>query len=188
MIFLVWVVTETLYFAYLLHLKCTFKGWPMHNSLMEICNDGSKCMSLLWHISVFVFAFQYFTQPFPKDVALSFITSAHFQKKISLTVTNLSTRQPDGCKAKHYSPSAFTIITRSYLSKCLGQHCLFWEAERGLVDDGTLWCFSELNKNIQLCFTSLLSAEVRHGVPSIPINAAALRWKRSDCMEKRAQG
>lgn len=131
MIFLVWVVTKTLYFAYLLHLKCTFKGWPMHNSLMEICNDGSKFMSLLWHISVFVFAFQYFTQPFPKDVALSFTTFAHFQKKISLTVTNLSTRQPDGCKAKHYSPSAFTIITRSYLSQCLGQHCLFWEAERG---------------------------------------------------------
>ena len=143
-------------------------------------------MSLLWHISVFVFAFQYFTQPFPKDVARSFTTFAHFQKKISLT--NRSTRQLDGCKAKHYSPSAFPIITRSYLSQGLGQHWLFWEAERGIVDDGNLSCFSELNKNIQLRFTSLLSAEVRRGVPSIPVNAAALRWNRNDCMEARARG
>lgn len=110
------------------------------------------------------------------------------RKKISLTVTNVSTRQPHGCKAKHYSPSAFTIITRSYLSQCLDQHCLFWEAERGTVDDGNLSCFSVLNKNIQLCFTSLLSAEVRHGVPSIPVNATASRWNKNDCMETRAQG
>ena len=56
------------------------------------------------------------------------------------------------------------------------------------MDDGNLSCFSELNKNIQLCFTSLLSAEVRHGVPSIPVNAAALSWNKNDCMEIRAQG
>lgn len=123
-----------------------------------ICNDGSKFMSLLWHISVFVFSFQYFTQPFPKDVALSFITFAHLQKKFPWLLQTYGPRQPHGCKAKHYSPSAFTIIT-SYLSQCLGQHCLFWEAEKGIVDDGNLSCFSELNKNIQLHFTSLLSAE-----------------------------
>lgn len=54
----VWVVTKTLYFAYLLHLKCTFKGWPIHDSLMGICRIkiyelALAYFSICFFISVF---------------------------------------------------------------------------------------------------------------------------------------
>lgn len=106
--------------------------WRMalQESLMEICNEGARFMSLLWHISASAFAFQSFTQPFSRHVALSLRVLAHFQKIISSPVSNISTRQQDGCEVKHGSPSAFTILTRSYLSQCLGRHCLFQRRER----------------------------------------------------------
>lgn len=140
----------------------------MHDSLMEICDDGLRFTRLLWHISVFHSTIS--------NGCSSWLHSfVHFLKIMSSTVSNISTRHQDGCKAKQYSPSAFAIITRSYLSQCLGQHSLFQGGERGLMDEGNLSCFSELNKNIQLRFTSLLSAGVRLGAPSIPVNTSALR-------------
>lgn len=97
---------------------------------------------------VFAFALQYSTHTLSKDVALSLIVFAHFQKIISSTASNISTRQQNCCKAKHESPSAFTIITTSYVSQCLGQHCLFQGGERGIMDEDNLLCFLELNKSI----------------------------------------
>lgn len=77
---------------------------------------------------------------------------AHFQKIISSTVSNLSTRQQNGCKANHQSPSALRIITRSYSSQCLGQHRLFQGRQRGITDEGHLSCFSELHKKYTIAF------------------------------------
>ena len=143
-------------------------------------------MSLFLHISVFAFAFQYFTYAFPKDTALTLTVFAHFQKMISSTVSNSSTRQQDGCKAKHQSPSTLTIMIRSYLSQCLGQHCLFQGGERGITDEDNFSCFPELKKSIQLCFTSLLSIEVRLGALSIPIHTSAQRWNKNDYVERKS--
>lgn len=113
--------------------------------------------------------FQYFTHMFPKDAALSLTGFAHFQQIIFLTVSNI---QVPGRKISGKEPSVslsfFTIIIQSYLSWSLGQHCLFQGGKRGITDEDNFSCFTELNKNTQLHFTSLLTVEVRlraHGVP-----------------------
>lgn len=158
----------------------------MYNSLMEICNDRSRFMSLLLHISTFALTSQYFTHTSPKDVAFNGFCSFSenyflncFKPKYqaaellqSKPLVSLSSRQ-------YYQELFITMLgsTPSFSRK----------RQKGTTDEGHWSCFSELNKSTQLPFTSLLSVEVRLDAPSIPVHTSAERWNKNDCIEVRAE-
>lgn len=150
------------------------EGWLLCNSLMEMCNDRSRFMSLLLHISTFALSFQHFTHTFPKDVAPNSFCSFsenHFLNcfKPKYQAAELLQSKPlVSLSSCHYHQKLFITTLGSTLS-------FSRKRQRGIRDKDHLSCFSELNKTIQWHFTSLSVCRGRLGAPSIPVNTSAQR-------------
>lgn len=99
----------------------------MSHSLREICNDRSRCTSLLLHSSTFALTFRYFTHTLPKDVAPNSLCS--FSENYFLNCFKPKYQAAEWLQSKPLV-SLSSPITRSYSSQCLGQHRLFQGRQR----------------------------------------------------------